>query len=175
MLHIIEDNETLIEMMIQGRSPTTCIQNPKSCFRLVFLTELIWTPRFRSGTLTPHTNLQTFEPKVISRVMSGIIFFVSSMLVSALFAASKVSVRLVALRCQKEFRNKKKKKGLCPRSRPPVMNISFCLTSSTSASSPIASKNPGTSELRGWYQNEYCSKFFRLSFSVSSEIEGCTS
>ena len=49
--------------------------------------------------------------------MSEIIFFICSMLaISALFAAPKVTAWLAALRWQEEFRNKRKKKGLCPSS-----------------------------------------------------------
>ena len=35
--------------------------------------ELIWTPKSKSNTSTPKTNSQTFYPKGISHVMSGII------------------------------------------------------------------------------------------------------
>ena len=37
------------------------------------LIELIWIPKYKSNTLTPRTNSQTFWPKEISHVMSGII------------------------------------------------------------------------------------------------------
>ena len=76
------------------------------------LTVLIWTPRSKSVTLTPNINSQTSWPKGISRVMSGIICFICSVLaISALFAAPKVSAWSAALRWRKEFRNRKKEKG----------------------------------------------------------------
>ena len=52
MLYIFEDNEAVIKMIIKGRCPTES---------LLFgcLTELIWTPRFKSSMSTPNTNLQT--------------------------------------------------------------------------------------------------------------------
>ena len=62
------------------------------------LTELIWTPRFKSSMSTPNTNLQTYWPKGISHVMSGTIFFIC--LTSAFsfhFAALRISAWPAAL------------------------------------------------------------------------------
>ena len=109
MLYVFEDNEAVIKMIIKGRSPT--MRHVSRTTELLWdlcLTESIWTQKSKSVTLTANTNSQTSWPKGISRVMSGIIFFVCSIL-SALFAAPKISAWLAALRWQEEFR-----KGLYP-------------------------------------------------------------
>ena len=107
--------------------------------------------------------------------MGGIIFFVCSILaISALFAA-KVSAWSAALRWQKEFRNNKKK-GLCP-SRDQQWWICL-LISCRQVPLPLQvrlhQKVQERLELRGdLVADEYCSKFIRRSFNVSSEIQGC--
>ena len=77
-LYILEDNEAVIKMIIKGKKGynETRFQNPQSGSWLVCLIESIWTPRSKSNMLTPRTNSLTFWAKVISRVMSGTIFFV---------------------------------------------------------------------------------------------------
>ena len=57
-----------------------------------FLTESIWTPKFKLSTSTPHTNLQPNWQKGISHVMSGTIFFICvTSAISAYFAALRIS------------------------------------------------------------------------------------
>ena len=51
----------------------TCPE-PTELRQIGCLTESIWTLKSQSNMLTPRTNLLTWWPKVISRVMSGIIF-----------------------------------------------------------------------------------------------------
>ena len=80
-------------------------------------------------------------------MMSGIIFFIYSILaISALFDAPKFSACLAALRWQKKKQEQKEGERIVSKSRL-VMNVSSYLiaTSSSAASSPIASKYPGMS------------------------------
>ena len=75
----------------------------KLCCTSCCLTESIWTPRFKSNTLTPRTNSQTCRPREISHVMSGTIFCVySTVAISAPSTASK--------RCRKEHKKVQVKK-----------------------------------------------------------------
>ena len=111
------------------------------------LTGSIWTQKSKSVTLTPNTNSQTSWPKGIACVMSGTIFFICSILaVSALFAAPKISAWLAALRWQKRIQEQKEGERVVSKSRR-TMNVSsyFIATSSSAASSPIASKSLGMS------------------------------
>ena len=81
--------------------------------------------------------------------MSGIIFFICSILaISALFAAQKFHLHQLHYDGEKNSGTKRRRKG-CVKSRPAVMNISSQLVTSSAASSPIASKNPGMSGASG--------------------------
>ena len=74
LLYVFEDNEAVIKMIIKGRSPT--MRHVSRLTELLLfgcLIELIWTPKSKSNTSTPKTNLVTFSPKEVARVMSGII------------------------------------------------------------------------------------------------------
>ena len=61
MLYVFEDNEAAIQMIIKGRSPTMrhVSREPTELLLIGCLTELTWTPRLKSGTLTPNTRLLT--------------------------------------------------------------------------------------------------------------------
>ena len=62
------------------------------------LTELIFTPRFKSSMSTPNTNLQTYWPKGISHVMSETIFFIClTSAFSGHFAALRIAAWPAAL------------------------------------------------------------------------------
>ena len=61
------------------------------------LIESIWTPKSKSNTLTPKTNSQTYWPREISHVMTGIIFCVCLPL-TRIKAKSKPMMNLVS-RC----------------------------------------------------------------------------
>ena len=80
------------------------------------LTELIWTPRSKSNTLTPWTNSQTYwQKKEISHVMNGIINCVCS--------TSAISVPSIVLkRCRKEHKKMQVKKKSQQQSKP-MMNL----------------------------------------------------
>ena len=60
LLHVFEDNEAVIKMIMKGRSPT--MRHVSRTHRgswLVVSIELIWTPKSKSNTSTPKTNSQT--------------------------------------------------------------------------------------------------------------------
>ena len=72
LLCVFEDNEAVIKMIIKGRSPT--MRHVSRTHRVAGCSiESIWIPKPKSNTSTPKTNSQTFKPKAISHVMSGII------------------------------------------------------------------------------------------------------
>ena len=61
LLHVFEDNEAVIKMVIKGRSPT--MRHVSRTHRVALdwlIIELIWTPRSKSNTSTQKTNSQTF-------------------------------------------------------------------------------------------------------------------
>ena len=99
MLYVFEDNEAVINVIIKGRSPR--MRHVSRTHRVA----LDWwfdrinldTQNSKSVTSTPSTNSQTSWPKKIPRVMSGIIFFICSVLaISA--ATPKISPWWAALR-----------------------------------------------------------------------------
>ena len=54
LLYVFEDNEAVIKMIIKGRSPT--LRHVSRTHRAGFI-ESIWTPKSKSNTLTPKTQL----------------------------------------------------------------------------------------------------------------------
>ena len=61
MLHIFEDNEVVIKMMLKGRSPTMRHVSRTHRVALDWLFDRIYLdPRFRLSTLTPNIKSQTF-------------------------------------------------------------------------------------------------------------------
>ena len=60
LLYAFEDNEAVIKMIIKGRSRTMRHVSRTHRFALIGCSiELIWTPRSKSSTSTPETNLLT--------------------------------------------------------------------------------------------------------------------
>ena len=60
LLYVFEDNEAVIKMIIKGRSPT--MRHVSRTHRVALggcSIEWIWTPKSKSNTLTPKTNLLT--------------------------------------------------------------------------------------------------------------------
>ena len=104
MLYVFEDNETVIKMIIKGRSPTTRQVSRTLCG---YLTELTLTPRFRYGTLTPNSRWQTYSQGDTSHVSS-------TSAISALFAAPRISACLAASPkgWRKGCKNSQKRTGL---------------------------------------------------------------
>ena len=64
LLHIFEDNEAVIKVIIKGKKPYHETWFPEHTELLLIgrLIESIWTPRSKSNTLTPITNSQTYWP-----------------------------------------------------------------------------------------------------------------
>ena len=61
LLHIFEDNEAVIEIIIKGRSlPWDMFPELTELLLIGCLIESIWTPRSKSNTLTPKTNSLTY-------------------------------------------------------------------------------------------------------------------
>ena len=55
VLHVFENNEAVFKMIIKGRSPTMRhVSRPTELLWIGCLTGLIWTPKFKSVTLTPN-------------------------------------------------------------------------------------------------------------------------
>ena len=79
MLYMFEDNEAVIKMIIKGRSPTMRHVSRTHRVTLDRLFDIInLDPKSQSNMLTPKTNSLTCQPKKVSRVMNGAIFFVCS-------------------------------------------------------------------------------------------------
>ena len=97
LLYVFEDNETVIKMIIKGRSPAIrhVSRTHTELLLIGYSIEPIWISKPKSNTLIPRTNSQTYWPKEISHVMNGIIFCVCS--------TSAISVLPVVLKwCRKE-------------------------------------------------------------------------
>ena len=96
LLCIFEDNEAVIKMIINEEAPQwDMVPEPTELLLIGCSIEPVWTPRSKSNTLTPKTNSQTYWPKEISHVMTGIIFCVCS--------TSAITVPSIDLkRCRKE-------------------------------------------------------------------------
>ena len=88
----------------------TC-QDPTELLLNGYLTESIWTPKFKSGISTPSTRWQTYWQKEISQVMNGTIFFIClTSAISALSAVLRISAWPAAPeRCRKWCKNRKEK------------------------------------------------------------------
>ena len=99
------------------------------------LTELIWTPKFKSSMSTPNTSLQTYWQKGISHAMSGTIFFIC--LTSAISALS-AALRIFSLTsCTETMVKKDARTGRRQQDRGKVK------ADDATVHSPIASKSLG--------------------------------
>ena len=78
-LYIIEDNEAVIKMIIKGRFPT--MRHMSRTHRVALdglFDRILQNQKSKLNMLTPKTTSLTCWPKEVSRVMSGIMFFVCS-------------------------------------------------------------------------------------------------
>ena len=94
LLYVFEDNEAVIKMIIKSRSPTMRHVSRTHRVALNWLFGKIYLdPTIQTRYIdTTHQLADIFDQKEISHVMSGIIFFICSILsISALFVAPKVS------------------------------------------------------------------------------------
>ena len=110
------------------------------------LTEITWTPRFRSGTLTPDTRSQTYWQKDTSHMTNGTIFFIcSTSAISALFVVPRIfSLISCTKRMAKRMQEQEEENRIVAKARPPAMNLTSSVpTSSSSVYSPVASRCPG--------------------------------
>ena len=81
VLYIFENNEAVVKLIIKGRSPAMRHVSRTHRVALDWLcNRIMWTPRSKSNFLTPKSNWQTYWPRELSHVMSGIIFCVCSTL-----------------------------------------------------------------------------------------------
>ena len=91
----------------------TPVQNPQSCVRLVVRQNPFGPQHPKSYMLTPRTNLRTCWPKVLSRVMNGIIFFIcSTSAISRCFPGAIFSRTESRAPCRRELRQGSSKKDL---------------------------------------------------------------
>ena len=149
MLYVFADIEAVIKNDYQRKKShnETCFTDPELLW-IGCLTESIWTQKSKSVTLTPHTNKQTSGPKGINFTRDEWSHLLH------LFNMSHFS----SLRCTKHFnliccntmakKNQEQKEGerVVSKSRPAMSVSSYLVaTSSSAASSPIASKSPGMS------------------------------
>ena len=126
---------------------------PTELFRIGCLTGLILILKFRFYALTPLTpniNTQTFWPNLISHVTNGTIFLCCwTSAISALLAALRIPAWWAALQCRRRgCKFKKEEVRVVSKSWPAAMNLSSLIATSSTASSPIASKSPGM--LKKW-------------------------
>ena len=79
----------------EGAQQGNMFPEPKELLLIGYLIESIWTPKSKSSTSTPKTNLPTLQPRETSHVMNGIIFCVC--------LTSAISVLQIVLKwCRKE-------------------------------------------------------------------------
>ena len=98
MLHISEDNDRMINMIITPGSPTMRHFPEPTQLHLTSIDRINFKQKIQiKNMLTPNTNSQTYGQRAMSHWMSGTIFFVcatSAILVQ--FAAFRISALLVA-------------------------------------------------------------------------------
>ena len=161
MLYVFEDNEAVIKMIFKGRSPTMRHVSRKHKVSLDWL--------FDRMNLDPKIQIHYIDKKhqladILTKEnftrdewnnllhLSNITHFSSTCCTKNF---SLVSCSTMAKRMQEQ-----KEERVVSKSRPAAMNISsFIATSSSTASSPIASKSPGCRQLRvnptaGWVLNQ---------------------
>ena len=99
------------------------------------LTELIWTPKFKSSMSTPNTNLQTWWLKGTSNAMSGTIFFIClTSAISVQFAALRISAwQAASERWRKGCKNGEGDNRIVAKSKPTTMNLAVSVSTSSSS------------------------------------------
>ena len=108
LLYVFEDNEAVIKMIIEGRSPTMRHVSRTHRVALDWLFDRInLDPKTKSSTSTPKTNLPTFSPKETSHVTNGIIFCVCSILAISV-------LQFVLQRWQKDYNKIQEKSESLP-------------------------------------------------------------
>ena len=133
LLYVFEDNEAVIKMIFKGRSPTMRHVSRTHRVALDWLFDRInLDPKSKSNTLTPKTNSQTYWPREISHVISGIICCVR-----LTFA---ISVLPIVLKwCRKE----RKGERVTAKSKPMMILVSRCSERTPDVLTSTASESPG--------------------------------
>ena len=126
MWYVFGDNEAVIKMIMIGRRSHN---------------EVILDPKFKSVTLTPNTNSQRcWLKKIFTRdECTNLLHLFSITHSSSTCCTKNFSLRSCSTMA-KRIRDQKEEERVVSKSRPAVMNMfSFIATSSSTASSPIAS------------------------------------
>ena len=146
MLSVFEDNEVVIKVIIKGRSPQWgMFHEPTELLWNGCLTGLIWTQKIQIRYIDTKHQLGdmltkgNFTRDEWSNLLH--LFNISH------FRSTCCSKNFRLISCStvaKRIQNQKEDERVVSKSRPAVMNISSCIaTSSSTASSPIASESPG--------------------------------
>ena len=124
--------------------------------------ESIWIQKYKSNTLTPRTNSQTYWQREISHVMNGIIFCVCLTLA--------ISVLPIVLKwCRKEDAGEE---SVTAKSKPMMNLVSRCseidpnVLASTASESPVKTRYESQIPLSSW--NEQQSRTGRLVMGARS-------
>ena len=131
-LYILEDNEAVIKMIMNRRSPTMrhVSPNPQSCAWLV-----IWPKNPNQICWNRKPNSQTWRQKASSHVMSGTIFSICSIFA---FSAQASCTEKMSKRMQ--YRTGEER--IAAKSKPTLNLVSKTEASSSTALSPNASNRP---------------------------------
>ena len=107
------------------------------------LTGSTWTPRSKSVTLTPNINSQISCPKGIARDEWNNLLHLFNISHFSSTCCAKDSSLISCPTMAKRIQEQKEEERIASKSKPTAMNLSSIVpTSSSSATSPIASKSP---------------------------------
>ena len=183
MLYVFVDNEAVIKMTIEAgvQQRDTC-QEPTEILLIGCLTESIWTPRFKYGTLTPNTESQTLIEGHFTRdERNNLLCLCNFSHFKSLCCARNFSLISCTERMAKRMQEQSEE-NIVAKSRPTAMNLtSYVAASSSALNSPIASRGPGTpkapSRQVGFIRKACCGKrksTFQLPRSVEF-LRNCSS
>ena len=146
MFYVFEDNEVAIKMIIKGRSPT--MRHVSRIHRIALVgcsTESIWIPKSKTKKNdTKHQLADILTVRNFTRDEWNKLLHLFHIHCSSLCCTKNSSLIRCPKSMAKKMQNKKEEERVVFKSRPAVMNISsFITTSSSTVSSPIASKSPG--------------------------------
>ena len=175
VLYVYEDNEAAIKMIIEGRSPTMRHDSRAHRVAMDCLTGLTWSQTIKTVTLTPNTNPQTCWLDGISHVMSGTIFFISSIsAISVPLAAPRISLWWAAPHWRRGYKIKKKKR-LCPILELQRWILLLFFDKCPHRIESDCTEKSGDGDSFGWtrQQDECWTKLIRPSVDFSSATQGC--
>ena len=147
LLFVFEDNEAVINMIINGRSPTMRqVSEPTELLLIGCSMESIWTPKSKSNTLTPKTTSQTKGSFTRDEWNHLLCMFNSS------HFSSTNCLEVMSKRTQEESGEER----VTAKSRPMMNLVSRCNTrdpnvlASTAAQSPVKTRSESQSPLNSW-------------------------